>query len=122
MEVSRLPEVREILDVYRLAPSRGGCEGEGNQGERNMTTFKGLTEAQQRVFEQIATGNDAGHNSRTLAALVKKGMIEEEKQSGGTYRGKTIFWITRYFVPLPVQLLWCAWCAEQPDEDESGNT
>lgn len=80
--------------------------------------FAGLTPAQQRVFEQIATGNDAGHNNRTLGALVHKGLIEKEQTPGGSYRGKTIFWITRYYVPLPVHMRWCVWCAEQPDDED----
>ena len=80
-----------------------------------MATFAGLTPTQHRVFEQIATGNDGGHNLRTLAALVKHGMIVAEKvrfsdKYPGTY--------TRYFVPVLWHVRWCEWCAEQPDTDE----
>ena len=81
-----------------------------------MATFAELTVAQHRVFEQIAIGNDGGHNLRTLAALVRHGMIVAEEVEG--HWGKFPGTYTRYFVPVPWHIRWCEWCAEQPDTDK----
>ena len=71
-----------------------------------MKNFKGLSDKQLRVFEQIAINNDAAHNERTLDSLVKRGLKKKKKQTitGG--------FIWRYDVPLLVHLEWCEWCAE----------
>ena len=51
--------------------------------------FKNLTVAQERVFEQVAVGNDAGHNPKTLEALVSLGLLQQRGQllsHGGVHR------------------------------------
>lgn len=80
-----------------------------------MTTkrFANLSPAQQRVFEQIATGNDASHHPATLKALERSGMIESYPERLG---GRFPVTITRYLVPVGWHIRWCEWCAEQPDE------
>ena len=75
--------------------------------------FMGLTKPQQAVFEQIATGNDAGHHPKTLESLEAKGFIVSSDQTlGGRFPVK----IKRYSVPWNVHYLWCQWCAETVQE------
>lgn len=75
-----------------------------------MTTFRNLPPKQSEVFEQIAIGNDAGHNPRTLDALWRKFLIERSEQMQG------LFIIYRYNVPVNIHIEWCAWCAKQEDK------
>lgn len=74
-------------------------------------TFRKLTPAQQRVFEQIAKHQDGGYRPATLKALVRKEMIQVEWVKKGHAN------IRRYFVPIAIHLAWREWCAEQPEED-----
>ena len=74
-------------------------------------TFRNLPSTQAAVFEQIAIGNDAGHDSRTLAKLLNAELITRTEQRKTDTFGE--FVIYRYEVPLPVHMEWCAWCAEQ---------
>lgn len=78
--------------------------------------FAGLTPAQQRVFEQIATGNDAGHHPATLAALVRKGAVAEREEKH-VEPGFGTFTIKRYDFVLTWHMAWCRWCAENVDEE-----
>lgn len=73
-------------------------------------TFLGLTAAQQEVFGLVAMGQDGGHDRRTLRALQRKGLVASyiEKLPGGFP-----VVVARYYVPTPVHMRWCAWCAEQ---------
>jgi hypothetical protein len=71
-------------------------------------TFRGLPFAQAEVFEQICVNLDTGHNARTLAALVKKGLITERIQR---LSGSPPVDIKRYSVPLPIHMEWCEWCS-----------
>lgn len=82
-----------------------------------MTTFRNLSPTQSVVFEQIATGNDAAHNRRTLAALVRKELIVEEEQPKHFYN--VAMAVRRYYVPVGVHMEWCAWCAEQFENTEA---
>lgn len=70
-------------------------------------TFRNLSPKQSEVFEQVAIGNDAGHNPRTLDALWKKNLIERTEQIQG------LFVIYHYYVPLSVHAEWCEWCSQQ---------
>lgn len=73
-----------------------------------MTDFDKLSDAQINVFEQIAIGNDAGHNQRTLDSLLKRGLIETYREPFIDYIGQT--YITRYRVTTSAHIDWCAWC------------
>ena len=73
-----------------------------------MKNFKNLTNKQLAVFEQIATGNDAAHNEKTLASLVKKGLITQHKI--GFTNGMIAGFVYRYDVPLHHHMQWAAWC------------
>lgn len=80
-----------------------------------MTNFLNMTDAQLRVFEQIAANKDLGHNIRTVDALLRKGYIEKYWQRPvGRFTG---LYITRYKVPLSIHIDWCEWCGEQMDEE-----
>jgi len=79
-----------------------------------MARFRGLSEAQERVFEQIAIGNDRGHHPRTLDSLLEKKIIERYAQFIGGWPPMTI---NRYGVPIPVHIEWCKWSSEK----EAGN-
>lgn len=78
----------------------------------------GLSARATEVFEQIAVNEDTGHHPRILKQLVERGLIEPREETvAGPFRGTTIA-VTRYSVPMPVHMAWCAWCAENvTDED-----
>jgi len=80
-----------------------------------MVTFKNLTKAQQKVFEQICCNNDKGHYSRTLDSLEHKGFIESYEQNLG---GRFPVTIKRYNVPYHIHYEWCQWCSENCNEEE----
>lgn len=78
-----------------------------------MNIFDRLTPRQQDAASRIAVGLDSGINPRTAAALVKRGIIvdyTEEWESGIPGVRMTV---TRYLMPIPTHMAWCAWCAEE---------
>ena len=74
-----------------------------------MRTFEGLTVNQEAVFGQIAMGRDAGHNPRTVRALMARDLVGCWDEVLPGYPPTVV---VRYFVPPEVHLRWCAWCAE----------
>lgn len=77
-------------------------------------TFRNLPKTQADVFEQIAVNNDGGHHPKTVASLLKKGLIGVTREC---LRGSPSVVIERYFVPTPIHIEWCNWCSDQPDAD-----
>lgn len=80
-----------------------------------MIAFTELTKRQLGVFEQIATGNDKGHPQRTLDSLERRGYIGSELQY---LSGFPPVAVCRYYVPIPVHMEWCKWCAERLEKEE----
>jgi hypothetical protein len=80
-------------------------------------TFDNLPPRQAEVFEQIATGNDKGHNLRTLDALERKGYIISHEEKVGR-DGFGIITVLRYEVPIPIHIRWCEWCGEYVEYDD----
>jgi hypothetical protein len=76
--------------------------------------FTGLTGAQERVLGLIAMNEDGGHHPKVLAALVKRGLIEEYEETLG---GGLPMRIKRYRMPLHVHIQWCQWCSDSFDEE-----
>lgn len=74
-----------------------------------MKRFMELTAAQEKVFEQIAIGNDKSHNQRTLNALERKELIVSHRE---WLPGLPPCCIKRYEVPIDVHIAWCTWCEE----------
>ena len=74
--------------------------------------FDSLTAAQQRVFEQIAIGNDLGHNPAITKRLEVTGYIvgHDAPLMDGGWPPVTV---RRYEVPLRIHARWCAWCDEE---------
>lgn len=77
--------------------------------------FDALTKAQQRVLGLVALNEDGGCHPVPLAALCKKGLIEEYTE---TLRGTFPVQIKRYRMPIHVHIQWCAWCAASFDEKD----
>ena len=75
-------------------------------------TFRNLSPRQAEAFEQIAIGNDSGHNQRILVALLRKNLITRSQEWQADNTGRQ-FYAYRYEVPLSIHLEWCTWCAEQ---------
>lgn len=75
-----------------------------------MKTFAGLTKAQNEVFAQICLGNDSGHNSKVVKALLNKGMVAEHEQ---TLTGFPPVVVKRYSFAVGWHIKWCQWCSEQ---------
>ena len=73
--------------------------------------FRKLPKKQLEAFEMIAIGWRFGHHPATLKALEQKGLIEyEEKILGRDRLGPII--VKAPFVPIPIHIEWCEWCAE----------
>lgn len=80
-----------------------------------MKRFRGLSEAQSGVFEEVVWGNDGGHHPRTLESLVRLSLIERSEE---VLPGHLPILIWRYHVPIWAHMEWCQWCAENvPLED-----
>lgn len=79
--------------------------------------FGRLPERQRDVLGMIAINQDGGHHPATLRALEKCGLIESYTETQSDHIG--VFHITRYRVPFPVHMAWCAWCSTQVDEEET---
>lgn len=75
---------------------------------------KGMTKAQRDAFEAIAINLQPQCTWPTIDVLLKAGVIErgegeKRRDAMGTYE------IPSFFVPLPIHMQWCEWCAEQPN-------
>ncbi|GAF67766.1 unnamed protein product [marine sediment metagenome] len=64
-----------------------------------MKTFREITKAKSLVFEQVAIGNDTGHNPKVLAQLEKIGLITS---SPVILSGHPPVTIKRYEVPINI--------------------
>jgi hypothetical protein len=69
--------------------------------------FDKLSKKEQDVLGNIAINLDGGHNSKTIKALLKKGLIIETEEHQGALT------IKHYAVPLPIHMQWCYWCSHQ---------
>jgi hypothetical protein len=76
-----------------------------------------LTKHQQNVLGNIAINLDTGHNPRTLKTLTDLGLIQSYKEDLRS-PGQLTVTITRYYVPLPIHIKWCAWCSDQFEKAE----
>lgn len=77
----------------------------------------GMTPAQKRDFEFIAVGQRPLGGKSTINALLAKGLIQEDRPE---LLGRDRFGpieIPRWYVPLPIHMDWCEWCAQQPDNE-----
>lgn len=74
-----------------------------------------MTANQTRVFEQIAIGNDGGHNPATVTSLINKGFVIRliDRPVGRDVLG--IISVPQYDVPIPIHYEWCQWCADNWD-------
>ena len=80
-----------------------------------MANFRNLPATQAAVFEEIATGNDRGHNYSTIKALLRKELIQCLRVPTLMPSGIRVD-ISCYQVPLDIHIEWCVWCAEQWSE------
>lgn len=78
-----------------------------------MIDFTKLSKRQLQVFEQISVNNDSGHPQKTLDSLEKNDYIVGQLQYLSSFPPVAVI---RYSVPIPVQIAWCQWCAEQQAE------
>lgn len=79
--------------------------------EELKKTIRKLSKKQREVFDAICVNNDAGHQSKTLASLVKKSLVRQYEQP---FRGGAVF---RYDVAdLLVHRAWCEVCSEDNPE------
>lgn len=74
---------------------------------------KGMTPAQRRDFELIATNQRPMGGVQTIKALKKRGLIADAppKRVGVDQFGPVM--VPDWYVPLPVHMQWCQWCSEQ---------
>ena len=76
-----------------------------------------LTPKQRDVLGQIFMNQDSGHHPKTLAVLMKKGLIEETAQEM-PFIGRLKMTVKRYHpASMAVHMAWCDWCSDHYDED-----
>jgi len=78
-----------------------------------MKRFRGLPKKQRECFEKIAAGARFRHHPRTLAILEHKGLIEFETMTVKFPGRLGSITATLPYVPIPIHMEWCQWCAEQ---------
>ncbi len=82
---------------------------------------KGMTRGQRDAFEQIAVNQHPRCKWPTIDVLLKAGVIEQgesekRRDAVGTYE------IPNFFVPLPIHMQWCEWCAEQSENRQEAES
>lgn len=78
---------------------------------------KGMTKAQIRDFELIAVNDHPRGGHGVIKKLEEAGLIVEGPR---VIVGRDAFGpIERrsWYVPFPIHMQWCEWCAEQPDDN-----
>jgi hypothetical protein len=75
---------------------------------------KGMTSAQKAAFELIAINQHPYCATKTIDALIAKGLVSwNEKCLGRDALGSIM--VREYSVPLWAHAQWCKWASEQPD-------
>ena len=74
------------------------------------------TKAQIKAFELIAVNQTKGHHPKVIKALSEKGLIAFTIHSGSGRLGR--FSWKEPFVPIPIHMQWCEWCAENVKSEE----
>jgi hypothetical protein len=78
-----------------------------------------LTERQQYVLGCICMNVDWGHNPRTLALLVRLGLIVEKTQTLPFHAGLRMT-VKRYEVSdISTHMAFCYWASQQPEVEEA---
>ena len=85
-------------------------------------TFHGLSPAQLKVLGEILIGNTIGHNQRTVAALIRKGLVELGYESSISPDGLSGFIRVKYRVPTAVQEKVRLWLQEWLAAEFAGTT
>ena len=89
-------------------------EGGGRMSSIEQT-IRNLTKAQRSALDHFASGGTRKiFTQRTLAKLKSLGLIVSEQVIEPIGRGAE-FRFTRYDVPTPVHMAWCAVCSEEFD-------
>ena len=84
-----------------------------NDAPTGPPAFDGLSELQTDALCNVAFGgNGGGLRRQTLKSLEDRGLIERVVER--SREGNLIFAITKWEMPLPVHIAFCAWCATQP--------
>lgn len=86
-----------------------------------MKTFRRLTKAQNRAFEDVATMNVSVHLDKTLKALERYGLIQQIGEKVICRDRFGIVTTAVYEVPLPIHIEWCKWCSEHYKEDDENS-
>jgi len=74
---------------------------------------KGMTRAQRRDFELIATGHRPRGGDTTINKLRARGLIADAPQE--VLGRDVIFIVPVWYVPIPIHMQWCKWAAEQSE-------
>lgn len=85
-------------------------------------TIDKLSEKQRHVLGMIAINEDTGHPPATIRALIKKGLIDSFEEEifgrGNSPIDRIPLVVTRYYVPLPIHIIWCEWCSQNISEED----
>lgn len=82
-----------------------------------LATFDRLPARQRDVLGLVAIGQDGGHHPATLRALERRGLIvgyREHRRLDGLP-----LLVQRWEVPIPVHVVWCAWCSIHAPAEEA---
>jgi len=83
--------------------------------EKLLKAIRVLSPEQRAVLDQLCCGNDVGHNPRTVASLIRCGLVEEyiEEHRTAPHCNTYVYWCT---VRAAVHMAWAAVRAEEnPD-------
>jgi hypothetical protein len=70
------------------------------------------------VFERIAVGQSPLASQRSIAMLLKRGLIEQVRVRRIGRDPLGAIEIPEYEVPLPIHMQWCKWCDENVTDAE----
>ena len=88
-----------------------------SEGQKTRHPCSGRSPAQVEIFEAIATGQTPPLRPRSLAALVRDGLVEKVGMKTLGHDALGAIEVAIYEVPLPVHMQWCQWCAENVAEE-----
>jgi hypothetical protein len=83
-------------------------------GEAPVTAHPGKTPAQRRFLDEIGCGNYSPiADKRTIAALLKQGLIEELTPLQVPLFGSVCMTVRQFQMPLHIHLEWCCSCEDE---------
>lgn len=87
-----------------------------------MKRYRGLTDRQTEVLGLVATGQCPSASSKTLEALLRKGLIVRLKDRVVGHDVLGAIKVPQYEMPLAEHIEWCAWASQQDAATAEGRS